>query len=166
MENETFNYINNSRIIYFISLDYFMSGVYRFRVGVRNLHSNPPGGNILMFAVGKSEFQHAAFLLNRDLFEYSGDGYVRRRGVGRDDEFDWDAIGEALNGTTYVSPDKLEQLIKDSGDWYGSEYDFMNHNCMDFVQFCLRKVGCSVTMSMKKGPVYRNQQNGDDCNIE
>ena len=42
-------------------------------------------------------------------------GYVRRRNVGREEGFDWDRIGNALNGTTWVQPDELEESIKNYG---------------------------------------------------
>lgn len=125
--------------------------VYRFRVGVRNLRSSGSSGS------GSSGAKHACFLINRDLFEYDKNGYKRHRDVGRDSDFDWDEIGGALNGTTYVSPDRLEKAIQNSGNWSGGEYNFLSHNCQDFTQFCLEAVGCPESMAMKKGPVYRNQ---------
>ena len=104
------------------------------------------------------EAKHVCFLINRDLFEYSNKGYERHRDVGRNPEFDWDSLGNALNGTTYVSPDEIERAIINSGKWNGPEYDFKSHNCQDFTQFCMRAAGCPESMIMKKGPVYRSQE--------
>ncbi|KAK8842218.1 hypothetical protein M9Y10_026450 [Tritrichomonas musculus] len=116
---------------------------YRFRVGVRPLAAsspNPTSSEVINSAWQKLA-SHACFLLNTDLFEYSGHGYVRRKNVGRDAEFDWDMLGNKINGTTHVSPDQLEQAIKNAGEWLGQEYDLGYHNCHGFVRFCLDKVG-------------------------
>lgn len=125
--------------------------IYRFRVGVRNLNSSGSS------SFGSSGFKHAAFLINTDLFEYSSAGYKRRRNVGRDPQFNWDEIGNALNGTTYVSPDDLERAISNSCQWTGKEYNALNHNCQDFVQFCMRAIGCPQSMIQKVGPCFRKQ---------
>ena len=87
--------------------------VYRFRVGIHFLQSCP--GSVY----DGTRISHACFLINTDLFEYDGNGYKRRRNVGCDPQFDWDRIGSALNGTTYISPDQLETAIKNSGQWSG-----------------------------------------------
>ena len=129
--------------------------MYRYRVGVRNL-----GGSLGSF--GSSGAKHACFLIDRDLFEYDSNGYKRHVDVGRDNDYDWDSIGNALNGTTYVSPDRLKTAIDNSKDWTGEDYDVLSHNCHDFVRFCLLKVGCPKSMAYKKGPVYRAQ---DKCVI-
>lgn len=102
--------------------------------------------------------KHVCILLNRDLFEYGPDGWQRHEDIGRDSKYDWDALGTALNGTTYVSPDRLETAIENSGEWEGSKYHFTEHNCQSFVQFCLRALGCPESMIIKKGPVYRDQR--------
>ena len=113
--------------------------MYRYRVGVRNLRGS-------LGSFGSSGAKHACFLLDEDLFEYDKNGYKRYVGVGGDDGYDWDSIGNALNGTTYVSPDKLETAIKKSGIWTGEEYNVFSHNCQDFVRFCLLAVGCHKSM--------------------
>ena len=102
--------------------------------------------------------KHVCLLLNRDLFEYGPDGWKRHQNVGRDSKYDWDALGTALNGTTYVSPDRLETAIINSGELAGSKYHFTNHNCQSFVQFCMRALGCPESMIIKKGLVYRDQR--------
>ena len=129
-------------------------GVYRFRVGVRDL-----GGSSGIF--GSSGVKHACFLIDRDLFEYDQDGWKRHKDRGRDPDYDWDKIGNALNGTTYVSPDELQAIINNSGDWSGN-YNVLTHNCQDFVRFCLLAVGCSESMASKSGPLYNEQK---DCVI-
>ena len=62
-----------------------------------------------------------------------------------------------MNGTTKVSPDRLQTAIDNSGDWSGREYNVFSHNCQDFVRFCLLAVGCPESMAYKKWPVYREQ---------
>ncbi len=64
--------------------------------------------------------KHVCLLLNRDLFEYGPNGWSRHKDVGRDSNYDWDALGTALNGTTYISPDRLETAIRNSGEWAGT----------------------------------------------
>ena len=126
--------------------------MYKFRVGVRNL-----GGSLGSF--GSSGAKHACFLIDRDLFEYDSNGYKRHINKGRDNDYDWDSIGNALNGTTYVSPDRLQTAIDNSGDWSGREYNAFSYNCQDFVRFCLLAVGCPESMAYKKWSIYR-EQNG------
>ena len=158
--------------------------VYRFRVGqcdlsfikimkdnekvVDTMYLLLPKNNALKVVYGAYkgsllfadvyEAKHVCILLNRDLFEYGPNGWERHKDVGRDEKYDWNNLGNALNGTTYISPDRLEKAINNNGNWIGSKYDFMNHNCQDFVQFCMRALGCPESMIMKKGPCYRNQE--------
>ena len=151
-----------------------MKEVYKFRVGVRNLGGSGSSGSgkSTGSSSGAFGYNHACFLINKDLFEYgTGDDkiYLRHKDVGRDPNFDWNKIGDALNGTTYVSPDDLEKKIKDSNLWNGKiknknvpiekqpDYSMLKHNCHDFVQFCLKSVGCHDTMIQKNGMVYRKQ---------
>ena len=135
-----------------------MSGVYRFRVG------SPLGSKSgsSLFSSGGGIGSHSCLLLNTDLFEYGcpkdDKGYARLTNVGRIDRFDWNKVGDALNGTTYVSPDKLEQAIINSGKWTGDKYNVLNHNCHDFVNFCLEAIGCPASMIKKKWFCYRNQK--------
>lgn len=131
--------------------------IYKFRVGVKNL-PNP-----LSF-LGNSGYNHACLLLNRDLFEYGiktsmlgKRTYLRHKDVGRDSSFDWDLIGEAIHGTTRVSPDQLETAIKNNGSWGPGSYNVLTHNCHDFVKFCLDSIGCPASMIQKIGPCYKNQ---------
>lgn len=88
---------------------------------------------------------------------FKKEGYIRRVGVGRDPQFDWEEVGEALNGTTKVTPDQLEKKIKESKLWNNGKYDIMTHNCHDFVKFCLLAVGCPESMCKKIFPCYRRQ---------
>lgn len=129
--------------------------VYRFRVGLKPLDAwaqNTIEGIEFFKANPKYFFNidsnvkphekpsHAAFLLGTDLFEYGPEGYKRRKNVGRDQSFDWDKLGNKVNGKTYVTPDELENLIKNSHEWNG-KYNILNHNCHHFVKWCLENVG-------------------------
>lgn len=98
-------------------------------------------------------------LLNETTIDwiFHEEGYIRRKGVGRDPQFDWNEVGEALNGTTKVTPDQLEKKIKDSKLWNNGKYDIFGHNCHDFVKFCLLAVGCPESMCKKIFPCYRRQ---------
>ena len=88
---------------------------------------------------------------------FKEEGYMRRAGVGRDPQFDWNEVGEALNGTTRVTPDELEKKLKESNLWNNGKYDIFSHNCHDFVKFCLLAVGCPESMCKKIFPCYRRQ---------
>jgi predicted RNA-binding protein associated with RNAse of E/G family len=104
--------------------------------------------------------KHAAFLLNTDLFDYDNHNWNHRENVGRDKLYDWDELGNALNGQTYVSPQELKKAItKDNNMWTGDKYNLLLHNCHDFVQYCLLKVGVPKSMA-NKFITYRNQDNG------
>lgn len=131
--------------------------VYRFRVGLKPLDAwaqggiealeflkvNPPHYDFFDFDVKYKKHEipsHAAFLIGTDLFEYGPDGYKRRKDVGRDSSFDWEKLGNKVNGKTYVTPDELENKIKKSRDWNGN-YNILYHNCHHFVKWCLENVG-------------------------
>lgn len=139
--------------------------IYKFRVGVRPLAIGFGGGEAVMHSSGPT---HACFLLGSDLFEYglseTNKHYIRRRNVGRTSNFDWDRLGNRMNGKTYVSPDQLEQAIIESDIWNGTEYVLTslfgetNHNCHDFVQFCIQVCcGENCGMAYKKNDVYLPQ---------
>jgi hypothetical protein len=83
---------------------------------------------------------HACFLLDTDLFEFGPGGVERHKGAGRDGKFDWDRLGQKLNGTTYTSPDELWTAIS-KGNWSAKSFSALSHNCHDFVRFCLEAVG-------------------------
>ena len=148
-----------------------MKEVYRFRVGVSNLSSGGSSsssfGSIFgssssstSSSLGSSGITHACFLIDRDLFEYGANKaktYERHYDVGPVNGYDWYSVGNALNGTTYVSPDELEEAIIRSKKWGKNTYNPFSHNCHDFVQFCLRVVGCHESMVQKKWFCYRNQ---------
>lgn len=118
--------------------------IYAFRVGV---------SPIILVAT------HSCLLIDRDLFEYGvpdvpGQAYRRLKDVGRTGGFDWDYVGEALHGTTRVSPDELEQAIINSGEWGPNKYNVLTHNCQDFVHFCLNALGCPSSMISKSWACY------------
>ena len=82
-------------------------------------------------------------------------GFDRRRNVGRDPEFNWDFLGNILNGTTWTQPDELEQILKNSGEWTNAKYDLFNHNCHDFVRECLKIIGANQGTTLKALPIFR-----------
>ena len=128
--------------------------IYKFRVGVKNI-GNSFGGPLGLFG-----FNHACLLLNKDLFEYGANNeksYERHKDVGRDDSYDWNHLGTALNGTTKISPDQLETAIKNDGTWGPGNYRVLSHNCHDFVRFCMDRIGCPNSMISKIGPCFMKQ---------
>lgn len=110
----------------------------------------------------EKQFQHAEEIKTPN-------GYTRSKGVGRGEKeengIDWDRIGEALHGTTWIQPDELEESIKKSGEWTNEKYDIFKHNCHDFVRECLKIVGCHETMIAKNLPVYRPCQKSGIWNL-
>ena len=73
-----------------------MSSIYKFRIGVKNI------GNCFGGILGFFGYNHSCILISKDLFEYGANkeqSYERHKNVGRDDSFDWDLLGTALNGT-------------------------------------------------------------------
>jgi hypothetical protein len=117
-------------------------GVYKFRVGVDFFEGLKKKfgdlGARISGVIEKSS--HACFLINKDIFEYDPKGFRRRKDVGRDPNFDWDHLGDKVNGTTYVSPDELEEKLNSKG-WGPGTYNVLSHNCHHFVQECLSIVG-------------------------
>ena len=117
-------------------------------------------GTVVSLSAGKTAPGKAiATILSEPSIDwvFKKEGYMRRSGAGREPQFDWDEVGEALNGTTKVSPDQLEKKIKDSKLWNNGKYDIITHNCHDFVKFCLLAVGCPESMCTKIFPCYRRQ---------
>ena len=134
--------------------------IYKFRVGVKNI-DNALGGPLGIFG-----YNHSCLLLDKDLFEYGANdeqSYERHKDVGRDDAYDWNLLGTALNGTTKISPDQLETAIKNDGNWgpghyYAISWDLSSHNCHDFVRFCMDRIGCPASMISKIGPCFKKQK--------
>lgn len=146
--------------------------LYRYRVGVQ--------GVMKQEILKKINITHAAFLLGTDLFEYGTVGlprlgfemaknfiginptemkstFKRERNFNRknDFEFDWDTLGNTLNGTTYTQPDELDAILRYSGDWTSGKYNVLVHNCHDFVRECLTICGANSGTAYKPNPVFR-----------
>ena len=75
--------------------------------------------------------------------------------------FDWNELS-ALQGTTRVTPDELENAIIKSGEWNPGHYKVFDHNCHDFVQFCLREIGCPESMIKKTRFLIYLRQEGEN----
>ena len=135
-----------------------MKKQYTFRVGIKELNirleklkgpKKPNDKNIGGKALKNIGYTHACLLLDNDLFEYGANcnetkekTYERHKDAGRDISFDWNELGDAMNGTTNISPNELEEAIINSKKWEKGHYNFAKHNCHDFVKFCLTKLGC------------------------
>ena len=130
--------------------------IYKFCVGVKDL-----GGIASCVSKIFPTLNHSCLLLNNDLFEYGANynkSYDRIRNVNKNRTgFDWNELS-ALQGKTRVSPDELERAIIKSGKWHAGHYKALGHNCHDFVQFCLREIGCSESMINKNFFVYLRQE--------
>lgn len=150
--------------VFLLGSDMFEYGVHRDAM----LTSAKRYSTSNLFYAGKKINEIQKDLENSEIIMGSN-GYARHKGVGRgkkeENGIDWDRIGEALNGTTWIQPDELEESILKSGEWTNEKYDIFNHNCHDFVRECLRIVGCHEGMVYKKLPVYRPAQKGGYCKI-
>ena len=134
---------------------------YTFRVGIRELNMRsfktpvkPVDKNTGGKVAKNYGYTHACLLLGNDLFEYGVNSnkqeektFERKKNVGRDTSFDWDELGDAMNGTTNISPDELEAVIIEAKEWNKGHYNTLKHNCHDFVKFCLKKVGCKECLT-------------------
>lgn len=134
-------------------MDFFFpsfKGQYEYRIGSRallgqNIGTSIPGERHLLNAVG---INHHCLLLANDLFEYGERGYARHRNVGKDPNYTWERIPiRYMQGTvcihidkTDVSPDQLDDIIYSSGEWTADKYDFMTHNCQNFVRWCIDQI--------------------------
>jgi hypothetical protein len=120
---------------------------YKFKVGIKDL-----GGYTVIISKIFPQITHSCLLLNEDLFEYGANSeksYERHKKVKKDETgYNWTEL-RALQGTTHVSPDKLETAIINSNAWNAGSYNPFNHNCHDFVHFCLDAIGCPSSMIQK-----------------
>ena len=143
--------------------------LYKFRVGVKGLD------NILLpeHITRSLDITHAGFLIGTDLFEYGTDnlkilgtlgistktlGFFRTQNYDRhskDEPFDWERIGSLINGTTWIQPDELDEILRRSGKWLNDNYNVMNHNCHDFVKECLIICGANEGMTKKLYATFR-----------
>ena len=126
---------------------------YKYKVGVRNL-------DIFKNEKEIKPYNHVCIKLKNDIFEYGVNSEVydkkefeRHKNVGKVPQFDWKYLGKQLNGLTEITPDDLEIAIKKDGVWAPGSYNILSHNCHDFVQFCLKILGC-VKYKYKKGPCF------------
>ena len=158
--------------------------LYRYRVGVKGLKDVKLLENIdithAAFLIGDDIFEYGTDnkalvgsglnysqnLIDKQIIKnlahqfniperLSENGYVRRRDCGRDPSFNWDRIGSKLNGVTWTQPDELEKCIIESGIWRNEDYDALQHNCHDFVSYCLYIVGANAGTMKKMLPVFR-----------
>ena len=81
-------------------------------------------------------------------------GFVRRKYNENDKEFDWVYLGSKFSGKTWTQPDELEEILENSGEWTNEKYDFINHNCHDFVKECLKIAGANKEIYTKILPVF------------
>lgn len=167
--------------------------MYEYRVGTRPLSSYEKSiFNRNNIGMDTFDLKHYCLLLDNDIFEYSPEyGYRRRIGDGQHSEFDW--YEKNISGTTNVSPNELEEKIKEGNqkyyqfdfdvdgvehyyyrDWTASKYDFKVHNCQHFVQFCLHCIGSSQSIDTyscsskwnKNGDRWSNRSNMRNNNLD
>lgn len=134
--------------------------IYRYKIGVKDL-----GGGWNWVSKVFPRINHACLLLNKDIFEYGansqdnyGKTYERHKNVNKDNSgFDWNELSD-LQGETRCSPDDLERKIINSGNWGKGTYNPFTHNCHNFLQFCLKEIGCPDSMIQKNFYCYTRQQ--------
>jgi len=154
-----FTSIDITHCVFLLGTDMFEYGVHR---DAMIQSAKRYSGSNLSYA-GKDTDEIKKNLENSEILMPSN-GYARHKGVGRgkkeENGIDWDRIGDALHGTTWIQPDELEESIIKSGEWTNEKYDIFKHNCHDFVRECLKIVGCHETMIYKNLPVYRPCKKG------
>ena len=134
--------------------------IYRYKIGVKDL-----GDGWKWVSNVFPRVNHVCLLLNKDIFEYGanskdndGKTYERHKNVNKDNSgFDWNELSD-LQGVTRCSPDDLERKIINSGNWGKGTYNLFDHNCHNFLQFCLKEIGCPDSMIQKIFYCYTRQQ--------
>ena len=125
-------------------------GKYEYTIGTRpllgyNSATSIPGERHVLNVVG---INHHCLLLDNDIFEYGERGYARHRNKGKDPNYTWGRIPirymqmkiPICVDMTDVSPDELDEIIEKSGEWTSDKYNFLIHNCQNFVNWCIDKI--------------------------
>ena len=113
--------------------------MYHFRVIVNTFEFDIPFFHIKLPIILAT---HAGLLINNEVFDYGPD-FHRRTLNECGAEFKLDIRGYP-EGKTNVSPNRLENEIITNDTWTEDRYNFLFHNCHDFVSFCLLKIGNPV----------------------
>ena len=113
--------------------------MYDFRVIVNTFEFDIPFFHIKLPIILAT---HAGLLINNEVFDYGPD-FHRRTLNECGAEFKLDIRGYP-EGKTNVSPNRLENEIITNDTWTEDRYNFLFHNCHDFVSFCLLKIGNPV----------------------
>lgn len=101
-------------------------------------------------------FNHVAFLLGNDFFEFLPTGIhrIENYNTEKDTKFDWHLFGDKLNGKTYTNTEQLLKKLKDAG-WNDKKFEVIGGNCHDFVEECLKIVGAPSSMFRKNSIVFK-----------
>lgn len=131
-------------------------GKYRYRIGCRALLGNNKGTNLFpgeRHFLNAANLNHRCLLLNNDIFEYGDKGWKRHVNIGMDRDYDWkripvdaisygdkDVLFGLLIGRTDISPNELEEIIDENGEWTSENYNLYFHNCHNFVDWCIKQI--------------------------
>ena len=107
--------------------------MYRYQVGVRDLKN----AGKLAQTIG---INHALFRLDTTDFEFGPKGMDDKVRILRQTSYDWNYCGKKYTGTTNMSPKELKQKLEESGLWKKEKYVKENHNCHDFMLYCVNLV--------------------------
>ena len=123
-----------------------MGDVYRWRVGITDVAGPVIGYRPIRKSLRHLGICHFAILLNKDLFEYGPNGWARHKNVGRHENYHWewdDDLDGTFFGKTFVSPDKLEEKIKndEKHTFYPDDYVVGFWDCRKFVEYCIYRLG-------------------------
>ncbi len=89
--------------------------------------------------------------MDDDIFEYGIENskgiktYSRKRNIGKSKEYNWEEL-KVFSGETNISPDTLDNIIRNDHNNWNENYDVNLHNCQDFIHFCLQKIGCKLNL--------------------
>ena len=149
-DNENLGKAHFTHAAFLIGTDLFEYGTNRYALVGSGI--NYSGNFINPFITNNvAQFIEKNSTIKNDLYNQ---GYVRRN-CGRDPSFDWEKIGNQINGTTWTQPYELEQCIIKDGTWRNIDYDLFKHNCHDFVSFCLYICGANDVTYRKFIPVFK-----------
>ena len=146
---------------------------YEYAVGIRPLNVVPKE-NIRISLLNINGYHTCLFIgeniyQNAILFEYEQNGFRKLNNVSleknqrslyencenfNENFFDFKCKFGNIHGYTLISPDFLEYQTKTSQLWEKQHYNFINHNCQHYTDFCLEILGSCHRLDF---PFYKEE---------
>lgn len=118
---------------------------YFFQVARRPLNMHCGGCSATL----NDNWMHHALFFDDEIFEFGLDGYQRRKFINCDDRDEY-TMDDEIKGYSTTRPIELDIIIKNNGTFKSSDYNVINHNCHDFVLFCLKIIDTDAANKYKK----------------